>query len=443
MKHSLLAFLTLLTIPAAQAQLAITAVTPGANARTAARTSPLTVTFNQPLTAASAGALQVYSAQRGGLLSRANTLAVVTGNTLSYAPTPYSFMPGETVQYTITTASTGSSALATPRVGQFTTAVGGTGVGIFPPVTGVVAGRGSAFDAQLGDVDGDGDLDILAVNSRTSTAGTVSVRLNDGTGTFSGLTEIPVGTASFALVVGDLDRDGDLDFVAANGIMNSISVRLNNGSGTVFSGQDLGLGGFPQGLALGDVDGDGDLDLMVANASDAVDVLFNNGAGSFTVGTPAAVAGNSHHVALGDVDGDGDLDLLTALDNANAVSVRLNNGAGIFSGTGTVPVGTSPYKLALGDMDGDGDLDFVTANSVTPGTLSVRLNNGTGTFGGGGEIAVGAYPQSVALGDLDGDGDLDLLAANQSGASVAVRLNNGNATFSSTRADVVLAPSPR
>lgn len=419
-----------------------------ANARAAARTGSLTVSFNQPLTAASAGALKVFSAQRGGLRSRNTTPAVVSGTTLSFAPTPYAFQPGETVQYTVTTAAVGSAGLATPRVGQFTTAAGGTGVGIFPPVLGTSVGLGGSFDAKLGDVDNDGDLDILAVNARNpTTAGSVGVRLNDGTGAFppsAGNQDVTIGISSFSLALGDLDGDGDLDFVATNN--NSISMRRNNGSGTFVRGYEVSVAGFPMSCALGDLDGDGDLDLVVATSNNLVAVLLNDGTGSLSAAPSIQVTtgiGQSQYVALGDVDGDGDLDLLTALYYANTVAVHLNNGTGTFTGAGSVAVGNFPYKLAVGDLDGDGDLDFVTSNAVTPGTASLRLNDGTGTFGGGTDIAVSPHPQGIALGDIDADGDLDLLTASQSTDVVSIRLNDGNATFSSSRPDVLLGPTPR
>ena len=112
----------------------VNAVMPLANAHAVAPGSPLTITFSQPLTAASAAALKVFSAQRGGLRTRAATPATVSGNTLSFGPGAAPFMPGETVSYTVTRAAAGSGgALAQPRVGQFTTAVGGTGTGRFQP----------------------------------------------------------------------------------------------------------------------------------------------------------------------------------------------------------------------------------------------------------------------------------------------------------------------
>lgn len=90
----------------------ITRVSPAANTRAAARTSPVTVTFSQPLVAGSAAALKVYSAQRGGLRSRGLTPAVVSGNTLTFTPSAYRFMPGEMVSSTITTAASSGAPLA-------------------------------------------------------------------------------------------------------------------------------------------------------------------------------------------------------------------------------------------------------------------------------------------------------------------------------------------
>ena len=73
-------------------------------------------------------------------------------------------------------------------------------------------------------MDGDGDLDILTANL---VSGTVSVRLNDGSGNFSGTTNVGVAGASRSVAVGDVDGDGDLDLLAINETSNSVSVRLN------------------------------------------------------------------------------------------------------------------------------------------------------------------------------------------------------------------------
>lgn len=160
----------------------ITGLSPVGNARAAAAAGSVSVTFDKAVTAGSTAALKVFSSQRGGLRSTSSSTAsgttTVCGNTVSFAPT-YAFRPGETVQATITTEATTGVAggnLAAGRVRQFTTAVtGGTG-NFTAPATNPEVGVGTQpRSVAVGDVDGDGDLDFLAANRGNSR---VSVRLN-------------------------------------------------------------------------------------------------------------------------------------------------------------------------------------------------------------------------------------------------------------------------
>ena len=177
-----------------------------------------------------------------------------------------------------------------------------------------------------------------------------------------------------SVAVGDVDGDGDLDFLAANFNSATVSVRLNDGSGNFTGTTEVGVGSDPYGVAVGDVDGDGDLDFLTANESSAtVSVRLNDGSGNFTGTANVGVGSNPFSVALGDVDGDGDLDFLAAGIGSTTVSVRLNDGSGNYSGGSDVGVGNNPFSVAVGDVDGDGDLDFLAAN-FTSNTVSVRLN---------------------------------------------------------------------
>ncbi|GAB3989515.1 hypothetical protein GCM10028807_14590 [Spirosoma daeguense] len=187
----------------------------------------------------------------------------------------------------------------------------------------------------LGDVDGDGDLDLLTANSNNSD--NVSVRLNNGSGNFTAPTtnpNPPVGDSPFGIVLGDVDGDRDLDLLTANIYSNSVSVRLNNGTGSFTppaTNPNPGVGVTPSCVTLGDVDGDGDLDFIASNqSSNYVSVRLNNGSGNFT---PPAINFNPgagtipSGVALGDLDGDGDLDMVVSNYGSDNVSVRLNQAA--------------------------------------------------------------------------------------------------------------------
>jgi hypothetical protein len=248
----------------------------------------------------------------------------------------------------------------------------------------------------LGDIDGDGDIDILAVsNTGPGTPVPVRIHLNDGAGLFSNAPDvlIPYGVGSLAL--GDMDNDGDLDIVNfANYSPGIVTVLLNAGGGT-FAGSyssSAGYGGTSfTTRSLGDVDGDGDLGLMLSDySSSSVLFLFNTGNGSFSGGSnlqlgggySGVVSGGLTSVALGDVDGDGDLDLAgtnTYFQSTGPppgkVSIQLNNGRGTFGNGMDMAVAYNPYNVVMSDVDGDGDLDIVAAcASINPGRASVLLN---------------------------------------------------------------------
>ncbi|MDO7884318.1 T9SS type A sorting domain-containing protein [Hymenobacter cheonanensis] len=408
--------------------LVITSVSPANGARAASAAGPVSATFSQAVTSGSTAALKVFSAQRGGLRSAGSGTTTASANTVSFAPT-YAFRPGETVQATLTTAAvaTAGGNLATPRVWQFTAAAGAAR-GAFTGGSDVAVGSGPS-STVVGDLDGDGDLDLLTTDYSNGTGSTVSVRFNTGNGTFSGGASYAVGAGPFGAALGDVDGDGDLDLLTTSYNTNTVSVRLNTGSGTFSGGSDLVVGANPYSVAVGDVDGDGDLDLLSAHPiSNTVSVRFNNGSGGFSGSATVSMNGSPTSIVVGDVDGDGDLDLLTANTTSSSVNIRLNDGSGSFSGGSDLALGALPFRLVLGDVDGDGDLDLLTANT-NASTVSVRLNTGSGTFSGGSDVAVSGGPTNIALGDVDGDGDLDLLAANQTISTVSVRLNTGSGSF--------------
>ncbi|MBD1211072.1 MAG: VCBS repeat-containing protein, partial [Ignavibacteria bacterium] len=319
------------------------------------------------------------------------------------------------------------------QTGTNVTVLANNGSGSYTAIAGSPFAVGGALRSLVfGDVDRDGDLDLVI--TRIGLASVV-VLLNNGSGSFTTSaigSPFTVGTSPWYVALGDVDGDGDLDLATANNGSNDVTLLLNNGVGTFTPapGSPIALGSTgASGIDFGDVDGDGDLDFAVANnGSTNVAVLLNNGTGLYTpaAGSPFTVGTSPRSVTFGDLDGDGDLDIATTNQTSNDVTVLLNNGAGSYSPSPGSPfaAGTQPIFLAFGDVDGDGDLDLATANQSS-NNLTVLLNNGAGTFAAAANspFAAGTQPNSVAFGDVDGDGDLDLAAANNGSNNVTVLFN--------------------
>jgi len=282
------------------------------------------------------------------------------------------------------------------------------------------------MQAVFADVDGDGDLDlVVAAQTKSTDDGVAALFRNDGTGSFTedsgaGLTGLSIPT----LDAGDIDGDGDVDLVQtgddASGTPQTILYR-NDGSGAFTEISNAGLAGASRGSSVfADVDGDGDLDVIVT--SELGTALYrNDGTGVFTAvaGTDVPSLGDSD-LDLADVDGDGDLDLAAAGNsNANSMGdVFFNDGSGLFieANAGIIDVAKGTADFADVDADGDPDL-LITGNIAGAADSTITTlyrNDGSGSFTPANELlpprennALDAT--SVAFGDMNGDGTLDLL----------------------------------
>jgi len=211
------------------------------------------------------------------------------------------------------------------------------------------------------------------------------VWLNNGKGAFQDSGQRLGNLGSSAAALGDVDGDGDLDAFIGNSVsVISVSATQRNEPDTVWlndghgrftdSGQLLGQAE-AYAVALGDVDGDGDLDAFVGNRG-ADEVWLNDSLGNFTDSGQALGSTHTQYAALGDLDGDGDLDALTGSEAAGAI--WLNDGAGSFTASRQRLGFSSQSALALGDVDGDGDLD-IFAGDFDDG-VKVWQNGGAGNF---------------------------------------------------------------
>ncbi len=285
-----------------------------------------------------------------------------------------------------------------------------------------------------GDLDGDGDLDLVTANAYSSD---VSVLKNNGNGTFQPKVDKNVdGDYPYTVSCADLDGDGDLDLAVAHegsdgSWIGNAYILKNEGNGTFQTPVNYGTGTQSTSVFCADLDGDTDLDLAVGNlGSDNVSILKNNGDGTFQTKVDYDVGNAPASVFCADLDGDNDLDLAVANWNSDSVSILKNNGDGIFQTKVDYAAGDGPHSIFCADLDGDIDLDLAVANGYSD-SVSILKNNGDGTFQTKVDYAAGDNARSVFCADLDGDGDLDLAVANQGSDNVSVLKNNGDGTFES------------
>ncbi len=288
--------------------------------------------------------------------------------------------------------------------------------------------------AAVGDFNGDGKLDMAVANNCSDCDnGTVSILLGNGDGTFTAGTSFDADENPVQVIAADFNGDGNLDLAIANYGSNIIRVALGKGDGTFNLVPDLVVGSNPTSLVSGDFNGDGILDLAVTNSGDGtVEILLGNGNGTFA---PASVQPVTHMVSpqfitAGDFNHDGKLDLAIADGGSLSLTVLLGNGDGTFSLANSQPSSSQNSTfVSTADFNGDGSLDlavtgFCGNNPSCVPMITIYLGNGDGTFQAGVNYTAGNLPLGNGVADFNGDGRLDLAVANAQDNTVSVFLQS-------------------
>ena len=286
----------------------------------------------------------------------------------------------------------------------------GTGQWAEHPIRSWPVGWTAGEQVNTGDADGDGDLDVLITTHDGLYTGSAYWNLNDGAGQFTdgpGFVGHGTGNGHFRSIQADLNEDGLMDLIAFKDSVyyweNIPGSPFHYAVGLTTSGEP-GEWGFNTG-DLGDVDEDGDVDIVVRGLS-----LLEN-AGDMTFSAPQTIVEEDSGpvVRLADMDGDGDPDIVAQAGNPRAV-VWWENDGGYFierhAITGTR--GTdNEFVFLVEDFDTDGDMDI--AAPLESGAPVYFMNHGDGTFSAPVLLREpGGMCSALCSGDFNGDGLRDL-----------------------------------
>jgi len=282
---------------------------------------------------------------------------------------------------------------------------------------------------RLVDLDGDGDLDHVEILYDGSSC-SISWKNNtlSETGSVGWGSSHTIGDGLMLLLdleAGDIDGDGDMDLVAADADADAVYWYENDGTpedGWVRHDVDTGLDGAAS-VEVVDVDEDGDLDIVAA-AGDADKVVYYENRGlSWTIHQMLSGIGGPMSVSCADMDADGDVDFIVSIDNDEVVWVE-NLGSDLWLKHSIDATFEEPSDALAVDLDGDGDPDISATSRRSNGKLSWWENETIHrNFAVEDPIVIRdglVNPRGIATGDINGDGQQDVILGGWDDAFVKV-----------------------
>ena len=313
-----------------------------------------------------------------------------------------------------------------------------------------------ANSVALGDLNGDGKLDAVVAHGafdddppELKQLRLVSVLYGRGDGRFGASHDYEIGKpgdtqGAFSIAMGDVNGDGKLDVITGNVHSKSVSLLVNDGHGALKPPVNYSLGRQPCDVALEDLNGDGKLDIATGNPN-TVSILLNAGDGTFGPVHEYPAGRDTWAFAVADLSGDGRPDIATANRTRSSTTVLVNRGDGSFGAPVDYGTGPGPSTVTIGDVNGDGKDDVVTANGTSDpngvwgdflDSVSVLMGQGDGTLRPTRTYRLrhpdddGRYFITVRIADVNADRKPDLVTANVGDNwSMTVFVNGGKRTF--------------
>lgn len=300
---------------------------------------------------------------------------------------------------------------------------------------------GTSAKAKAGDVDNDGDLDLVIATGLQPNI----LLISSGSGEFSdeSASRLPAQQYdSRDLVIADFNNDGYQDLFFAGYQNETTELYINDGGGN-FSDltNRIPLSGTSTSVTSNDVDGDGSMDILIGNLGQNV-MLMNSGNAFFNNQTNQRlpqISDPTRDIKFADITGNNLRDIIIGNENINRVWI--NNSSGFFADQtfNRIPFRNNPeetYDVNVADIDGDGDRDLYFGNTGFQNEANpqdrILINDGQGFFSDQTSdrlptITTNTYDAELA--DLDGDEDLDLVVGNYNGG-IRTFINDGDGFYS-------------
>ncbi len=308
---------------------------------------------------------------------------------------------------------------------------------------------GIAWDITYGDIDGDGDLDVIATYVEHNII--VWHENTDGLGSFGPQRIIdPILVEGWIKVkTADIDEDGKVDVIASSREGHFLAWYRNEGSGNFSAQKIIAKGrdaGYSTEIYFSDIDSDGHIDIAAVHGTGAsAETLWyeNDGSGNFTRHVVSTYPG-ALSITVKDVDDDGDPDIICVYNTNASTGSRLawfenTDGLGSFGPMNTIAIlEDPPQSIQAADFDNDGDIDVaLLVYSIDAKIVWYKNTDGFGTFSS--EIIIEIFPpisEGIAFGKTgiaDFDGDMDIFYSYTGDAETEGEIhwaeNNGSGSF--------------